>query len=277
MNTKFVDANNIPYSPSKWLDFSDVLIRPYFTNLESVNDPAIDFSTRCGEYKINSPVVFRDVSNTTPTAYSEIKSYGTFGFLKKTWVSIDELLLQLKAMSTHIPPSFEIGVHPSDVDVIDAVISSDIKNPQVYIQSPNGESKVLIDQIRRVKAKFGASVHVSAGIIQNVYTALQAISMGCNNVIIGHTKNFSTNTPLITNIINMRRMLYSQRNNATLTIYTSSDNIIKSLVAGADCIMLDHVYTNIMPTIFSKLREEMFYIGASKVEELFNDVMFIEK
>ncbi len=273
MLNKFVNANNIPYVPNRFFGFDDVGILPYPSTITGSHDPHMDMSTRFGGYEIGTPIVYRGFSSTE--SFTEIAKKKSLGFvMAKNFVDPAELIERLKEMAKFIPPSVEIGTHPGDADLIGVILDSGIKKPQVMIVSPNGESQILLDQLRRIKAKYGSDVDVSVAFPQTIQTITTAVVLGANNIVLSDDTGQFTDVPIVTKIINARHAVFSKKSNTTISVAISNPvNTIKALVAGADTVMLNYNPS----TEFYFIKEDMYMTGASKIADLFNKVAFFEK
>ena len=63
---QFINAHNVPYTPSNWLSFDDVLLIPKESDLESRNDPRIQLNTKfTSNLELRIPLISANMDTVT--------------------------------------------------------------------------------------------------------------------------------------------------------------------------------------------------------------------
>lgn len=274
MNTRFKNAFGVSYETDNWLDFDDILIHPGFSEYESSDDSKINTSTQLGNnILLKTPFI---VKNCDVARANEINSYGGFGILKRSWDSISDLTTAVSQVNNL---GITIGINGNDLTIIENIVKIVNKPFLVYVESDNAENFKTQVQISSLSKNFGGKINIMVGNVSNPSTVVGHINAGANIITIG-SNNKNVRLPDVNSLIMARRAINYTKTNASILSDTSTNNCGKALACGADGIISDstHWETNtVIKSGLSYLRNEMFYAGATKINDLFNSCFLVEK
>lgn len=267
-NFKFVNANNIPYVPDRFLSVGSVNLRSEITDLNGIDDPSIDLSTKLG----NSFVLRVPFITTDATQEECIKAHqkGGMGVLSNNPEKIEsstkmmEVLTDLKNRGVRI--GFTIGTHPDDDLIVSSVLALGIKNPLVFVKSKIDNYRKTIEQVRRLSLKYRSDIDIMAGPCTSISMLLALVQAGVQSVYIPTTNNVNLN-------LSMRHAVYSLQRNITLVGWGCgfAENIIAS---GIDILDTNAFLTDNFFVDF--LKQAMVSTNSKNLLDFANNTVFME-
>ncbi len=249
---QFVDANNVPYTPTKYLSFDDVMLMPLPSNIPSRLDPRINISSAITEgYNLNTPIIAANMDSVTEfPMVKAMAEVGAAAILHRFYKSADSFMADIKSIIdlTGVP-SFSIGAKENEGDIVEAVVKISPRPPIVCVDVAHGHLKIVVQQVERIKKRFGDKVQIIAGNVCTPMGVMDLVRAGANGIKVGVGGGSQCKTRLVTGfglpqftaIMQCRHALSSMKSNAKLIadggIRTSGD-IVKALAAGADSVMI---------------------------------------
>ena len=254
----FVDCNNVPYTPSKFLTYDDVQLVPQFSDIKSRNDASV--TTECNftsQTKMRTPIVSANMDTVTEYDMANTMfNYGGYGILHRFYGNkyadqgFNIFMEQIQKLHKNgIVPAFSIGVAQEDLSVVRKVLEV-APRAIVTVDVAHGHSKQCTDQCKRLRELFTNKVEIIAG---NVATQEGVAELVFNGMVdsckvgLGNGSNCTTRiitghgVPQLTAIIKAREAINKMKSNCTIIAdggIRNAGDIVKALAAGADCVML---------------------------------------
>lgn len=247
----------MPYQPSNWLTFADVLLMPKASDIDSRNDPRIDLSTKLtSNLSLRIPILSANMD--TVTGAKMVKAMGTegaFGILHRFHTSPEAYLAEIKNIADSIGlVAFSIGADTKELDFVERAIKEcPAKYHVVCVDIAHGHLQKCTTQVKNLRKAFGTSVQIIAGNVCTASAAQGLIAAGANTIKVGVGPGSHCTTrevtghglPQLSAIMQCRMAINAMQSNCALIadggIRTSGD-IVKALAAGADSVMIGRLF-----------------------------------
>lgn len=288
MDLKFVDSNLVPYVPSRYLSFDDIQILPQHSTITSRKDPKMSVSTRLSPMiMMPVPIISSPMDCVTEGAMAvAMVRAGGFGLLHRFYErkykqdGYDRWLADVQLMIKECQTvGMAISSNPQDIDLVNVALEHGSKGVVVCVDLAHGHSTLALEQINRLRKRYGSNVQIMSGSICTPGAAFESIQAGADILRVGVgcgsvcTTRLQTGigVPQLTAIMQIRRSLYGMKKNATLVAdggIRNSGDIAKALAAGADSVMLGRLLapSKESSAITSHLNAGVLYRGQASAE-----------
>lgn len=259
MDSKFIDANFVPYTPNRWLSYDDVSLLPKGSDISSRKDSSISTSTKLTSgIDMATPIISANMDTVTESEMALcMHRMGGVGILHRFYESKEQWKQDIKLVyDTAGYVAYSIGLSPSDIDLIEENLKEGIARQIVCIDVAHGHMEMVHHQIRKIVLNFPKeNVQVIAGNISTPAGAQFLVSAGVHGIKVGQSCGSFCTTRLVTGhgvpqlsaIMNVRRALYSMQSNVALIAdggIRDSGDIVKALAAGADSVMVGRLFAS---------------------------------
>lgn len=225
------------------LAFDDVLIVPKFSDIESRKE--IDISSKLGNLKLDIPIIASPMDTVTGAEMAiAIAHMGGLGIIHRYNTPLQQMQLVERAIlfgSENVGAA--IGVTDDYLERAEILTSVGLKI--FCIDVAHGDHISVKNAIRELRARYGDNIHIMAGNVATLDGFNHIAHWGADSVRIGIGGGSICSTriqtghgvPTFSSIIECAHTEYSTSLIADGGIKTSGD-IVKSLAAGADFVML---------------------------------------
>lgn len=252
---KFVNASGSEYTPTNWLTFNDVLLKPQKSKFNSRNDNRISLASSLGgDSVINAPIVSANMDTVTGKDMAiAMNNIGGIGILHRFYPSLDEYSKIIKDVYDSCGKvAFSVGCGDNWTSFVNAIVDS--LNPStknsifVCLDVAHGHMEQSIESVKKLSSI--KHIFVIAGNVATEEGAIELAQSGasCCKVGIGPGSICSTRVvtghgvPQLSAIMNIRKALDSNGFSHIGVIadggIKSSGDIVKALAAGANCVMV---------------------------------------
>lgn len=255
---QFINAHNVPYTPSNWLSFDDVLLIPKESDLESRNDPRIQLNTKfTSNLDLRIPLISANMDTVTGAKMVKaIGSKGGFGILHRFYESPETYLADIsEVIDAFNIVAFSVGAAANELNFVEEVLKkTQAQHYIVCVDVAHGHLRKCIQQVRNLRKAFGTNVQIIAGNVCTASATADLVYAGVNAVKVGVGPGSHCTTrevtghglPQLSAIMQCRMALNGLvKSNVALIadggIRTSGD-IIKALAAGADSVMIGRLF-----------------------------------
>lgn len=264
-NFRFVDGTNVPFVPKEHLRLQDITIRDEITNLNGLDDPAINTTTKLGNsFLLKVPCV---VTMATKDDCVSAHGHGAVGILSNSqgsFPSIESFLDVVTDLKNRgIKFGFTIGTNPEDEIIVAKVLELGVKNPLVFVQGNIPNHRKIIEQVRRLSLKYRSDIDIMAGYATCISMLVELVHAGANAIHLGEATSFTL-------IQSFRHALYSLKRNVSLIAFHNCE-APKEIAAGLD--ILDVAAPSILATQ-KTLRAGMLAANCKNLMEFSNDTVF---
>lgn len=259
-----IDANLIPYSPSRWLSYDDVLLLAQESHLLSRNDPRIDLTTYITtRFRRPTPIIAANMSDICEADMAiKLHSLGGMGILHRFYQlkgdkGYEIFLNDCRRVAENCGyVAFSIGSNKEDLNVVEAVLkicSEGNKPCIVAVDLAHGHLGICLDQIRRLSTTYGHKIEIISGSLGTMDGVVSSIQAGANAVRcgIGGGSNCVTSmktghgNAMFTTIMQARKVVDSLKVNISILADGSikhAGDIVKAMGAGADACVLGSLF-----------------------------------
>ena len=271
---KFIDANGEKYSPSRWLTFNDVLLRPHKSRFNSRNDNSISMRTRvCDDFYIDTPLISANMDTVTGEDMAVTMSiFGGLGILHRFYKSKEEYILAIKNTksrsshwkgSVHPVLAFSVGCGDKWIDFVKEVTNTlELNRFIICVDVAHGhmeQSLQTVESFYSLKQEFKSN-NINMGIVAgNVATpegAYDLVMSGAGGIKVGVGGGSMCSTRIVTGhgvsqlsaIMQAREIIdkIDFDNDLSACIIADggirySGDIVKAVSAGADTVMLGNM------------------------------------
>jgi len=224
--------------------FDDIILVPQFSTLKSRNDanPTIKF----WKYDLSAPIISANMETITgPDMAISMWSLGGIGALHR-FQSIEQNVEDYKkVVSAGADCLVSIGVNEDARSRAEALFSAGAR--MFVIDIAHGHSVMMKEIVEWLREKFKEEVFIVAGNIATGYAAKELYEWGADCIKVGLGNGSICTTRVITghgmpSFTAIKDCAYWSKNNGKLLIadggMRSSGDIVKAIVAGADCVMI---------------------------------------
>jgi IMP dehydrogenase len=252
---KFENAIGERYSPSSWLTFNDVLLKPQRSPFKSRMDNSLSLTCHLSSnVSLDIPLISANMDTVTGSKMAQAMSkLGGLGILHRFYSSLEEYKQEImKVYNTANFLAFSVGCGSKWINFVKEV--TDQLNPKfptkaiVCLDVAHGHMEQAIEAVQALK-----QIHNITIIAGNVATPegvldLAVAGAGCVKVGVGSGSVCTTRVvtghgvPQLSAIISARQVLDSEGLSGVGIIadggIRNSGDIIKAIAAGADAVML---------------------------------------
>lgn len=247
---KFQDAHGDMYVPNSYLAFDDILLKPQKSKFNSRLDPRISI---CG-YAGNIPIISANMDTVTGVNMARcMNDLGGLGILHRFFRSEDEYAQSIYDLMQNISRfAFSVGCGAKWIKFAEQIMRSCHANhkPIVCLDVAHGHMQQSLETVAELKKL--DNLHVIAGNVATAEGALDLAEAGADAIKVGVGSGSVCTTrivtghgvPQLTAIMQVRSALDTIDRHVYLIAdggIRNSGDIIKSLAAGADAVMLGNL------------------------------------
>jgi IMP dehydrogenase len=225
------------------LAFDDVLLVPQFSDIESRKE--IDLSSKLGDIKLDIPIIASPMDTVTGAEMAiAVAHMGGLGIIHRYNTPVQQMELVERAIlfgSENVGAA--IGVTGDYLERADILTTIGLK--LFCIDVAHGDHISVKNAIRELRARYGKNIHIMAGNVATLEGFNHVAHWGADSVRVGIGGGSICSTriqtghgvPTLSSIMECNHSEHDKALIADGGIKTSGD-IVKSLAAGADFVML---------------------------------------
>jgi IMP dehydrogenase len=246
----FVNAADEIYTPTSWLTFDDVLLKPQKSRFKSRLDPNILLDNFIGEI----PIISANMDTVTGVDMAkEMHALGGLGILHRFYNTLDEYASVIaEVCATTYKPAFSVGCGDKWVDFTKNMLNNmqSATTPIVCLDVAHGHMEQSLETIAALRKL--SDLYIIAGNVATGEAALDLAKLGANAVKVGVGSGSVCTTRIVTGhgipqlsaIMNVRRAFDDADVDCRIIAdggIRNSGDIVKALAAGAEAVMLGNL------------------------------------
>ena len=268
------------------LSFDDITLIPAYSEISTRADvnTSIDFLG----LKLNAPIISANMDTVTSAdlaiALARAGGVGCLHRFSSVYENVNEFL---KVKNEGLDVLVSIGVNPADVERVQRLVVEGAKH--IVIDIAHGDSKLMVDTIKRVREMFGKSIKIIAGNIVTYEAAIRLLNAGADALKVGVGPGSACSTrvvtgygiPMVTAIDDVKRAITDFCHAKSIKLgadntypikliadggIRASGDIVKALAMGADVVMIGSLFASTVEAPGERINqhEKVFRGMASK-------------
>jgi IMP dehydrogenase len=211
---------------------------------------------------------------------------GCLGILHRFYPSVDSFIKDaLKVLDATFSLAFSIGIEKDHFSFVEEVLKiSGTRSVVVCIDVAHGHLRKCINQVNKISQSFGGKVQIIAGNVCTPAATVDLIKAGADGIKIGVGPGSLCSTRLVTGcgipqlsaIMQCRQAINYTNTNVALIAdggIKNSGDIVKSLAAGADCVMIGHLFAGTEESAGDWIYDPYKVMSASISKEDIEDII----
>lgn len=257
------------------LSFDDITLVPAYSEISTRAD--VDTSIDFLGINLKAPIISANMDTVTSSelaiALGRAGGIGCLHRFSSVYENVNEFL---RVKNEGLDVLVSIGVNPADVERAQRLVAEGAKH--IVIDIAHGDSKLMIDTIKRTREMFGKSIKIIAGNIVTYEAATRLLTAGADALKVGVGPGSACSTrvvtghgiPMVTAIHDVKRAIADFCNKRSIQLCSdatypikliadggirASGDIVKALAMGADVVMIGSLFASTVEAPGERINE----------------------